>query len=93
MRVVGASNITIKNPFIIEGFIIGLLGSIIPVVATIFGYRAFYERLDDGHFMTFWLEFLKPDPFIYLVSLIIIAIGVLVGMFGSSRAVRKYLKV
>lgn len=93
MRVVGASNITIKNPFIIEGFIIGLLGSIIPVVATIFGYRAFYERLDNGHFMTFWLEFIKPDPFIYLVSLIIIAIGVLVGMFGSSRAVRKYLKV
>ena len=93
MRVVGASNITIKNPFIIEGFIIGLLGSIIPVIATIFGYRAFYERLDDGHFMTFWLEFLKPDPFIYLVSLIIMAIGVLVGMFGSSRAVRKYLKV
>ena len=93
MRVVGASNITIKNPFIIEGFIIGLLGSIIPVVATIFGYRAFYERLDNGHFMTFWLEFIKPDPFIYLVSLIIIAIGVLVGMFGSSRAVRKYLKI
>ena len=26
MRVVGASNMTIKNPFIIEGFIIGLLG-------------------------------------------------------------------
>ena len=93
MRVVGASNITIKNPFIIEGFIIGLLGSIIPVIATIFGYRAFFERLDNGHFMTFWLEFIKPDPFIYLVSLIIMAIGVLVGMFGSSRAVRKYLKV
>ena len=38
MRVVGASNMTIKNPFIIEGFIIGLLGSIIPVIAVIVGY-------------------------------------------------------
>lgn len=93
MRVVGASNITIKNPFIIEGFIIGLLGSIIPVIAVIVGYKEFYKRLDDGHFMTFWLEFIDPEPFIYLVSLIIIATGVLVGMFGSSRAVRKYLKV
>lgn len=93
MRVVGASNITIKNPFIIEGFIIGLLGSIIPVVVTIFGYKAFYSKLDDGHFMTFWLEFIEPQPFIYFVSAIIVAIGVLVGMFGSSRAVRKYLKV
>ena len=78
---------------VIEGFIIGLLGSIVPVLATIFGYRAFYEKLDDGHFMTFWLEFLDPNPFIYLVSLIIVVIGVTVGMIGSSRAVRKYLKV
>lgn len=93
MRVVGASNITIKNPFIIEGFIIGLLGSILPVIAVIIGYKEFYSRLDNGHFMTFWLEFIEPEPFIYLVSLIIIATGVLVGMFGSSRAVRKYLKV
>ena len=93
MRVVGASNLTIKNPFIIEGFIIGLLGSIVPVLATIFGYRAFYERLDNGHFMTFWLEFIEPEPFVYFVSLIIVIIGVIVGMFGSSRAVRKYLKV
>ena len=93
MRVVGASNLTIKNPFIIEGFIIGLLGSVIPVIVTIFGYKAFYDQLDDGHFMTFWLEFIDPQPFIFLVSLIIVAIGVLVGMFGSSRAVRKYLKI
>ena len=93
MRVVGASNLTIRTPFIIEGFIIGLLGSIIPVIVTIFGYKAFYERLDNGHFMTFWLEFINPQPFIYLVSLIVAVIGVVVGMFGSSRAVRKYLKV
>ncbi len=93
MRVVGASNLTIKNPFIIEGFIIGFLGSIIPVLAIIFGYRAFYERLDNGHLMTFWLEFIQPEPFIYFVSLIVVVIGVIVGMFGSSRAVRKYLKV
>lgn len=93
MRVVGASNLTIKNPFIIEGFIIGVLGSIIPVIATIYGYTAFYKGLDDGHLMTVWLEFIDPYPFIYIVSLIIVAIGALVGMFGSSRAVRKYLKV
>ena len=93
MRVVGASNLTIKNPFIIEGFVIGLLGSIVPVLITIFGYKAFYGRLDDGHFMTFWLEFIDPQPFIYLISVIIVVIGVVVGMIGSGRAVRKYLKV
>lgn len=93
MRVVGASNITIKNPFIIEGFVIGLLGSIVPVLITVFGYKAFYARLDNGHFMTFWLEFIDPQPFIYLISLAIVVTGVVVGMIGSGRAVRKYLKV
>ncbi len=93
MRVVGASNMTIKTPFIIEGFIIGFLGSIIPVLVTIFGYKAFYDGLDNGHYMTFWLEFLNPTPFVYFVSLIILGIGVIVGMIGSSRAVRKYLKI
>ena len=32
MRLVGASNLTIKLPFIIEGMILGLFGSIIPVL-------------------------------------------------------------
>ena len=93
MRVVGASNVTIKNPFIIEGFVIGLLGSIVPVLGTIFGYKAFYNSLDNGHLMTFWLEFIEPQPFIYLISAIIVVIGIIVGMIGSGRAVRKYLKV
>lgn len=93
MRVVGASNWTIKNPFIIEGLIIGLVGSIIPVGITIWGYTSFYNSLDDGHLLTPLLQFLQPNPFIFLISFIIMVIGALVGMFGSARAVRKYLKI
>lgn len=93
MRVVGASNWTIKNPFIIEGFIIGLLGSIIPVLITIYGYTAFYNSFDDGHIFTSFIQLLEPQPFIFLVSLVVVIIGVIVGMFGSGRAVRKYLKI
>ena len=32
MRLVGASNFTIKTPFIIEGMILGLFGSIVPIL-------------------------------------------------------------
>ena len=38
MRLVGASNFTIKTPFIIEGMILGMLGSLLPIGLIIFGY-------------------------------------------------------
>ena len=92
MRLVGASNFTIKTPFIIEGMILGVLGSIIPVLITMYGYLAFYKHF-DGHLYSQLIELIKPEPFIYQVSAIVVVIGILVGMIGSSSAVRKYLKV
>lgn len=92
MRLVGASNITIKLPFLFEGFIIGLIGSIIPVCITIYGYVILYSRL-HGKLFSNMIMLIKPYPFVFWVSLIVVAIGALVGMYGSIKAVRKYLKV
>lgn len=92
MRLVGASNFTIKMPFIIEGMILGLLGSIIPVLFTTYGYLAFYRHF-DGYLFSELIRLIQPEPFIYTTSLIIIGIGILVGMIGSASAVKKYLKI
>lgn len=92
MRLVGASNITIKLPFLFEGFIIGLIGSIIPVCITIYGYVILYSRL-HGKLFSNMIMLIKPYPFVFWVSLIVVVIGALVGMYGSIKAVRKYLKV
>ena len=92
MRLVGASNFSIKYPFVIEGMVIGMIGSIVPILIIIYGYTYIYEYFDGVLFSSI-LELVKPQPFIYIVSLIVLAIGILVGMIGSSRAVRKYLKV
>lgn len=92
MRVVGASNISIKIPFIIEGMILGLFGSIVPVLVTTYGYLAFYKHF-DGYLFSELIKLITPEPFIYQTSLIVIVIGVLVGMVGSASAVRKYLKI
>lgn len=92
MRLVGASNINIKIPFIIEGLFLGILGSIIPIIALVYSYSTIYEHFDGQLFSPF-IRLVSPTPFIYFVSLILIGIGVLVGMFGSWRAVRKYLKI
>ena len=92
MRLVGSSNSTIKLPFLIEGFIIGILGSIIPICVTIYGYVILYSRL-GGHILTNIVNLIKPYNFVFYVSLVLIVIGALVGMFGSLKAVKKYLKI
>lgn len=92
MRLVGASNINIKIPFMFEGLFLGILGSIIPIVATIYGYVALYTHFDGQMFSPF-IKLIEPQPFIYVVSGALLVIGILVGMFGSWRAVRKYLKI
>lgn len=92
MRLVGASNITIKLPFIIEGMILGVFGSVVPILITIYGYFAFYRHF-DGYLYSRLIQLIEPEPFIYNVSLSVIAIGIVVGMIGSASAVKRYLKV
>ncbi len=92
MRLVGASNFTIKTPFIIEGMILGVIGSIIPIILTTYGYLAFYNHF-NGYLYSELIKLIRPEPFIYTTSLIIVIIGIIVGMIGSASAVRKYLKV
>jgi len=92
MRLVGASNFAIKLPFVVEGMILGFIGSIIPVFVMIYGYYSLY-RYFGGKLFTDLIKLVKPEPFIYLASIVVIVIGILVGMIGSGRAVRKYLKV
>lgn len=91
MRLVGASNISIKVPFIIEGLFLGVIGSIIPIILTIYGYISIYDFF-GGKISTF-AKLIKPTPFVYLSSVLLLIIGILVGMFGSYQAVKKYLKV
>ncbi len=93
MRLVGASNISIKIPFVIEGSFIGMIGSIIPIILTIYGYSALYNYFQGELFGTSLARLIEPYPFIYIVSALLMGIGMLVGMFGSLSAVKKHLKI
>ena len=93
MRLVGASNTAIKMPFVIEGLFLGIIGSIIPICLTIYGYVALYNFFDGKMIASPLAKLIPPSPFIYTTSLLLLVIGILVGMFGSYRAVRKHLKI
>ncbi len=92
MRLVGASNLNIKIPFIFEGLFLGLFGSVIPIMITIYGYSALYNYFDGNLFGNI-VPLVEPAPFIYYVAIILLVVGMVVGMFGSWRAVRKHLKI
>ncbi len=92
MRLVGASNTTIKLPFIFEGLIVGILGSIIPICITIYGYVILYSSFSD-QLLSNMISLIEPYNFVFIVSGILVVIGAVVGVFSSLSAVRKYLKI
>lgn len=92
MRLVGTSNFTIKLPFVIEGLFLGILGSILPILATIWGYIFAFDKL-EGHLFTNYIKMITPIPFVFYASVLLLIIGGIVGMFGSYITVRKYLKI
>lgn len=92
MRLVGTSNVVIKLPYIFEGLLLGIFGSLIPILLTIFGYTYFYETM-GGVVLSNLVELTKPGLIIFKTSLALLVIGGLVGMFASAKAVRKYLKI
>lgn len=92
MRLVGTSNIVIKMPFLIEGFVLGFIGAVIPILLTIYGYTFLYDYV-GGRLFTDLIVLVKPSEIVYAASLVVLIVGGLVGMFGSLRAVRRYLKI
>ena len=92
MRLVGASNISIKMPFIFEGMFIGIIGSIIPIGLVIYGYYWVYNIL-GGKLLTDIISLVAPSTIVFKIAIFIVLIGAVVGMLGSSSAVKKYLKV
>ena len=92
MRLVGTSNIVIKLPFLFEGFILGIIGAIVPIVVTIYGYMLAYDKL-DGHLFSNIIRLENPTNIVFKVSLVLVVIGAVVGMISSYRSARKYLKI
>lgn len=92
MRLIGASNSTIELPFIFEGLIIGVVGAIIPICVTVYGYVILYNTM-GGHLFSEMLPLVQPGMLVTIVSLLVLVLGALVGMFGSFISVRKYLKI
>ena len=91
MKLVGATNGFIRWPFFIEGLLMGILGSIIPIAVILVGYNFLYDSLSGVNIP--YLKLLPYNPFAYQISLVLLLIGAIIGTWGSLMSVRKFLKV
>ena len=91
MRNVGAGNWYIKTPFMFEGMLIGIIGALIPVILTIFGYGFLYDFF-GGQFMSSMFVMQKPYPFTLQIAGVLFLSGAVVGIIGSFLAATKYLR-
>lgn len=92
MKLVGATNGFIRWPFFIEGMLLGLFGSIIPIILLLLGYNYIDARL-GGQTVFSFVEVLPYNPFAWYLSLLLLVLGMVIGMWGSLMSIRKFLKV
>ncbi len=92
MKMVGASNSFIRCPFVVEGLILGIVGGGLAFLAQ----WGLYEVLQNKIAEFIGFSFISIVPFSQvglLVFLVFMAVGVLVGAFGGTIAIKNFLKV
>ena len=90
MRLVGASNRFIQTPFIIEGVIAALIGSILASVVIAVGVQFFVRGYLSQRIQS--INFVGMDQ-AWLVIPILIVIGVVLAAASANFAIRRYLRV
>ena len=89
MKLVGATNWFVRGPFMLEGLLVGLLGSLLAVMLLFLSKEvalpSIIPRLDSGpgvRAIAFWAN-----------ALILLALGLLLGAAGSGLTLRRFLRV
>lgn len=93
MKYVGATNNYITGPYVFEGILIGLVASLLAILAVKFGYTYIYNYIAGSKSSIFSEVLVNPDVIIYDFSIIFITLGVGIGILGSINSLKKLLKV
>ena len=89
MKLVGATNWFVRGPFMLEGLITGVAGSLAAILLLLIGKAVVLERITDrfdaGAGVQSWS--------FSTISLIVILVGLTVGAVGSGITLRRFLQV
>lgn len=90
MRLVGASNGFIRGPFLMEGALHALIGSILAIVVIQLLRMFALPQLENA---IRFLDFSIPDTTYIMIYVGLAVAGIIIGLIGSAIAMRRYLKV
>jgi cell division transport system permease protein len=94
MKYIGATDFFTRAPFVIEGMVIGFIGSLIPLVAIYFIYNeAMMYVASRFPSLSQLMQFLPIQNIFSNLVPVSIILGVGIGFLGSFTTVRKHLKV
>lgn len=93
LKYVGASNNFIIAPFIVEGFIIGAVGSLLSIGVCISMYGYILEKVTTL-LNNMFKDMIIPTEMIFLNLIGVLSLtGIIIGVLGSALSVKKHLKV
>ncbi|RCW44792.1 permease-like cell division protein FtsX [Paenibacillus prosopidis] len=92
MKLVGATNSFIRWPFFIEGALIGIISSVITTVIVLVGYSELVQ-FSQMELSLMMIKLVTVKESGLLTAALIIGLGTLIGIWGSTISIRKYLKV
>ncbi len=94
MRLIGAKDFVVRSPFVIEGILIGLIGSALPLVAIYYLYKLMMEYATANFaVLSDMLKFMSVEELFRNLVPISLILGVGIGFLGSLITVRRHLKV
>lgn len=94
MKYIGATDFFVRCPFVIEGMIIGFIGSVIPLGIVYLIYNNVIGFvLNKFTVLSFILNFLSVQEIFQVLLPVSLIIGVGIGFIGSFITVRKHIRV
>ncbi len=94
MKLIGATDYLVRAPFIVEGIVIGLLGSIVPLGLLYLLYSKIVVYVTEQfHFLSNLVNFLPAGQVFRTLIPVSLILGVGIGFAGSRITIRKHLKV
>lgn len=90
MQLVGATDWTIRGPFLIEGLIYGIVGSLFAFAFVSIGYNLLFSTFT--RMVVFRPIFVTSGEMAYNLFVLMVTLGIIIGVAGSLIAVDRYLE-